>query len=76
MLVIGSDSHSFLAGAIGCLAIGLGAAEVTIPLITGISFFKVPECANIRLVGFPGLGIGGKDTILYNLKEWSSLVLA
>lgn len=69
MLIIGSDSHTCSSGALGCLAIGLGAADVTMPLVTGETWFKVPECVNIRLVGSPGLGIGGKDIILYILKE-------
>lgn len=69
MLIIGADSHTCSSGALGCLAIGLGAADVTIPLVTGESFFKVPESVNIRLVGSPGPGIGGKDTMLYILRE-------
>ncbi len=69
MLVIGSDSHTCSAGSVGALAIGLGVADVTMPLITGETWFKVPESVNIRLVGKPGPGIGGKDTILYILKE-------
>ncbi|KAF5857905.1 hypothetical protein ETB97_005142 [Aspergillus alliaceus] len=69
MLVIGSDSHTCSSGALGCLAIGLGAADVTMPLVTGETWFKVPECIHIRLVGKPKLGIGGKDTILYILQQ-------
>ncbi|KAL2002036.1 hypothetical protein VTN02DRAFT_760 [Thermoascus thermophilus] len=69
MMIIGSDSHTCSSGALGCLAIGLGAADVTMPLVTGETWFKVPECVNIRLIGSPGPGIGGKDIILYILKE-------
>jgi aconitase A len=69
MMVIGSDSHTCSAGAVGCLAIGLGAADVTMPLVTGETWFRVPETVNIRLVGTPGPGIGGKDTILYILQQ-------
>ncbi|KKA19926.1 hypothetical protein T310_6086 [Rasamsonia emersonii CBS 393.64] len=69
MLIIGSDSHTCSSGALGCLAIGLGAADVTMPLVTGETWFKVPECVNIRLVGTPRPGVGGKDVILYILKE-------
>lgn len=42
---------------------------MTVPLITGETWFKVPESVNIRFVGKPSPGIGGKDTILYILKE-------
>lgn len=69
MLVIGSDSHTCSSGALGCLAIGLGAADVTLPLVTGETWFKVPESVNVRLVGSPKPGIGGKDVILYILQQ-------
>lgn len=69
MVVVGSDSHTCSSGALGCLAIGLGAADVTLPLVTGETWFKVPESVNIRLVGAPKPGIGGKDTILYILQQ-------
>ncbi|KKK20509.1 aconitase family protein [Aspergillus rambellii] len=69
MIVIGSDSHTCSSGALGGLAIGLGAADVTLPLVTGETWFKVPESINIRLVGTPKPGIGGKDTILYILQQ-------
>jgi homoaconitase/3-isopropylmalate dehydratase large subunit len=69
MLVVGSDSHTCSSGAVGCLAIGLGAADVTMPLITGETWFKVPNTLNIRFVGEPPFGIGGKDVVLYILKE-------
>jgi homoaconitase/3-isopropylmalate dehydratase large subunit len=69
MLVIGSDSHTCSAGSVGALAIGLGVADVTMPLITGETWFKIPESINIRLINAPHPGIGGKDTILYIMKE-------
>ncbi|RDL41554.1 Uncharacterized protein BP5553_01533 [Venustampulla echinocandica] len=69
MLVIGSDSHTCSAGSMGALAIGLGVADVTMPLITGESWFKIPGSVNIQLINAPRPGIGGKDTILYIMKE-------
>ncbi|KAB8265420.1 hypothetical protein BDV32DRAFT_144709 [Aspergillus pseudonomiae] len=69
MLIVGSDSHTCSSGALGCLAIGLGAADVTMPLVTGETWFKVPESIAIRLVGKPNLGIGGKDIILFILQQ-------
>ncbi|GAQ11764.1 putative aconitate hydratase [Aspergillus lentulus] len=69
MLIIGSDSHTCSSGALGCMAIGLGAADVTLPLVTGETWFKVPESINIRLLGVPKPGIGGKDVILYVLQQ-------
>lgn len=69
MLIIGSDSHTCSSGALGCLAIGLGAADVALPLVTGETWFKVPESVRIELVGAPKPGIGGKDVILYILQQ-------
>ena len=69
MLIIGSDSHTCSSGAVSCLGIGLGAADVAMSLLTGISWFKIPECIEIQLVGKPAFGIGGKDVILHILGE-------
>ncbi|KAK5168966.1 uncharacterized protein LTR77_006275 [Saxophila tyrrhenica] len=69
MLVFGSDSHTCSAGAVGCLSIGLGAADVMMTLSVGETWFKVPESVMIWLEGRPGFGISGKDVILYILKE-------
>ncbi len=69
MLIIGSDSHTCSAGSMGSLAVGLGVADVTMPLITGETWFKIPESVEIRFINSPPPGIGGKDTILYILKE-------
>jgi homoaconitase/3-isopropylmalate dehydratase large subunit len=69
MIVVGADSHTCSSGAVGCLAVGLGAADVVIPLATGQTWFKVPESILIYLVGKPAFGIGGKDVILHILGE-------
>ena len=69
MLVIGSDSHTCSAGSVSALAIGLGVADVTMPMITGETWFKVPETVEIRFVGRPQPGLGGKDVILYVLQQ-------
>jgi homoaconitate hydratase len=67
MLIIGADSHTCSSGALGALAVGLGAADVLFPLVTGETFFQVPEIVKIELVGKPNFGIGGKDIILHIL---------
>lgn len=69
MLVIGSDSHTCSAGSVSALAIGLGVADVLLPLVTGETWFRIPETVNIRFINQPKPGIGGKDVILYILKE-------
>ncbi|KAK4497301.1 hypothetical protein PRZ48_011751 [Zasmidium cellare] len=69
MLIVGSDSHSCSAGAVGCLSIGLGSADVMMTLALGETWFKVPESISIELVGKPSFAISGKDVILHILKE-------
>lgn len=69
MLILGSDSHTCSAGAVGCLSIGLGTADVTMALSTGETWFKVPESILINFVGVPAFGMTGKDVILYILKK-------
>ncbi|KAI2694767.1 hypothetical protein CBS147372_9606 [Penicillium roqueforti] len=76
MLCIGADSHSCSAGAVSCLSIGMGATDVCIPLVTGQTWFTVPKTVNIRFTGKPPKGIGGKDTILYILKEFKRNTIA
>ncbi|KAG0079391.1 hypothetical protein BGZ90_002775 [Linnemannia elongata] len=68
-MIIGADSHSCSAGAVGAFAVGLGAADVVMPLVTGETWFKVPETVEIRFINQPPFGIGGKDAILYVLQQ-------
>ena len=67
-LVIGADSHTCSAGAVGCLAIGLGAVDVAMALCTGETWFKIPESIRIEFTGKPSFGISGKDVILHILR--------
>ena len=64
-IVIGADSHTCSAGGMGALAIGLGAGDVTLPLVTGHTWIQVPEVCRIEFVGEPRFGVGGKDIILH-----------
>ncbi|CEG47275.1 3-isopropylmalate dehydrogenase [Plasmopara halstedii] len=66
-IVVGADSHSCSTGGLGAFAIGLGAADVVMPLVTGETWIKVPETVLIEFVGTPPMGMGGKDVMLYTL---------
>ncbi|KAJ2722242.1 hypothetical protein GGI07_003449 [Coemansia sp. Benny D115] len=68
-LVIGADSHTCSAGAVGALSIGMGAADVVMPLVTGETWLQVPETVEIRFINEPPFGIGGKDIILDVLRQ-------
>ncbi|KAI8319528.1 aconitase iron-sulfur domain-containing protein [Martensiomyces pterosporus] len=68
-LVIGADSHTCSGGAVGALSIGMGAADVVMPLVTGETWLQVPETVEIRFINAPPFGIGGKDIILDVLRQ-------
>lgn len=68
-MIIGADSHSCSSGCLGNFSVGLGAADTLMPLVTGETWFKVPETCEIRLVGKPNFGITGKDIIIHVLGE-------
>ncbi|EWG51584.1 hypothetical protein FVEG_16815 [Fusarium verticillioides 7600] len=42
-IVVGSDSHTCSAGSMGSFAVGFGAADVVMPMVTGETWFRVPE---------------------------------
>ncbi|KAK6373587.1 hypothetical protein LTS17_008079 [Exophiala oligosperma] len=71
-----TDFQGFNARAVSCLSIGMGSTDVCIPLLTGQTWFTVPKTVNIRFTGKPPRGIGGKDTILYILKEFKRNTIA
>ncbi|KAH0842652.1 3-isopropylmalate dehydratase [Fonsecaea pedrosoi] len=64
MLVIGADSHTSSAGALGSLAIGVGATDMILQLVTGETYLEVPEIVRINFINRPPLGTSGKDVIL------------
>lgn len=76
MLIIGADSHTCSAGAVSCLAIGMGATDVCMPLVTGQTWFTVPKTVQLRMINKPPRGVGGKDTILYILKQFKRNTIA
>ncbi|KAJ5429265.1 Aconitase/3-isopropylmalate dehydratase large subunit alpha/beta/alpha subdomain 1/3 [Penicillium cf. griseofulvum] len=66
-IIVGCDSHSCSAGCVGGLAVGLGAADVAMPMVTGETWFRVPEICRINFTGQLPFGVGGKDVILHIL---------
>jgi homoaconitate hydratase len=68
-LIIGADSHTGSAGALGALAIGMGVSDVLMQMVVGETYLKMPEVINIVFEGRPPLGIGGKDVVLGVLQK-------
>ena len=51
MLLVGADSHTLTAGAIGALAVAVGSTELATVLATGKMWMSVPESVHIELSG-------------------------
>ena len=69
-LIIGADSHTVTAGALGCFAIGMGSTDVLYGLLTGRIWLRVPECYHIKFIGQQEPFIMGKDIILKLLADF------
>ena len=63
-LVIGSDSHTNMAGALGAFAAGIGVTETAAVMATGKLWLKVPESLNVVVHGKLDKRTGAKDVIL------------
>jgi len=51
MLVVGADSHTCTAGAVGALAVGVGSTELATVLATGQIWLRVPPTVRIDIDG-------------------------
>lgn len=68
-IMIGGDSHSCTAGAINCLATGVGSTDIAAAWSTGEVWFKVPQSVKLVYSGKLNPHVYGKDLILYTLKD-------
>ena len=67
-VVVGTDSHMNLLGAVGSFATGVGTTDIVSGLALGKLWFRVPPTIKIILEGRPQNGVLPKDVILYLLK--------
>jgi len=64
MLLIGTDSHSTIYGALGAAGTGVGFSEVAATWVTGYLWMRVPESIKVTIDGPLGPGVFAKDVML------------
>ena len=66
-LVVGTDSHTCMAGALGCFAFGVGSTDMANAWLTRDVRVTVPETARFDLRGKLRAGVCAKDVMLHIL---------
>jgi 3-isopropylmalate/(R)-2-methylmalate dehydratase large subunit len=68
-IIVGAESHTVTAGALGTLGTGMGATDIAFAFATGKTWLLVPETIRINLTGSLPPRVSGKDLILSLISE-------
>jgi len=68
-VVLGTDSHTCMGGALGAFATGVGSTEMLGILLTGKTWLKVPETIQVKWTGVLPAGVMAKDIALKTIGE-------
>ncbi len=68
-VIIGADSHTCTYGALGAFATGVGSTDLAATMITGKTWFKVPESVKLIYTGALRPWVTGKDLILHTIGD-------
>ena len=66
-LVVGTDSHTPHAGALGCVAFGVGTTDMANAFVSGAVRITLPEVLRVDIQGPLPLGVSAKDVVLHLL---------
>jgi homoaconitate hydratase family protein len=64
MVIIGTDSHTTIYGALGAFGTGVGFSELTAAWVTGKLWMKVPLSVKVVIEGPLARGVSSKDVML------------
>lgn len=68
-VVAGTDSHTCMAGALGCFAFGVGSTDMANAWFTRDVRVRVPESVRVNLRGRLRPGVSAKDVMLHLLSD-------
>ena len=64
-VVVGADSHTVTAGALGAFGTGMGSSDVAVAMALGKNWFRVPQTLRVWLTGSLKPGVCSKDLVLH-----------
>jgi 3-isopropylmalate/(R)-2-methylmalate dehydratase large subunit len=64
MVICGADSHTVMAGALGCFAAGMGSTDIMAILLTGEVILSIPKSIRVTMTGKMPSWLFGKDIAL------------